>query len=181
MARSYEVVVDINRVSDATAPKVYQWDYGVILTILNAPSSGSYDAHFGIDGMKTALLTRPLVDGTTLTVEIPAALLMQSKTIHCYLYSQNSEPAYGYTVQHIIIPVEPRPQPATTEYTPEQIAYFDELVEQLEREIATVEGLKTSVTEALSGVNAALTKVNSLEFAVDTADGCLYYTMDEGE
>ena len=181
MARSYEVVVDINRVSDATAPKVYQWDYGVILKILNAPTSGSYNAHFGIDGMKTALLAHPVLTDNVLNVEIPAALLMQPKPIHCYLYSQNEEPAYGYTVQHIIIPVEPRPQPSTTEYTPEQIAYFDELVDQLNKEIAIVEGLKTNVTTALEEVDNAIAKVDNITFTVDTTDGCLYYTMEAGE
>lgn len=112
-----------------------------------------------MSGLKETLTVTPTREGDSYLANVPDVLLLRGENLKCYIYIEENDT--GVTVYEIDIPVIPRAKPATSEYTPEKVATFDELVRRLNELIEQVEDMKVPT------------------FSVNPQDGCLYSYTEE--
>lgn len=156
-----------------TAKHVYQWDYGVQLTI-RGNGLKAMDLHFACANSKasyvvTGWLSRGIPQ--VLTCTIPNVLLMQDSTIKCYMYLEDDDS--GVTVREIVIPVIHRARPMESHYTPEEHAQFDVLMSQLRTLLSDTQDAQDLISEGA----VIADKLVNLHMEVNQTDGCLYLDM----
>lgn len=115
--------------STATAPGLYQWDYGQILEIHGLSLPPAVEVHFAIvqstDDAKTRIGTT--IDKVT-KVAIPEFIVEQSGDAVAYIYISNT--TSGKTVKKINMPITARQKPEAFD-APEDAQLFREAIEMV--------------------------------------------------
>lgn len=115
--------------STATAPGLYQWDYGQILEIHGLSLPPAVEVHFAIvqstDDAKTRIGTT--IDKVT-KVAIPEFIVEQSGDAVAYIYI--SDTTSGKTVKKINMPITARQKPEAFD-APEDAQLFREAIEMV--------------------------------------------------
>lgn len=115
--------------STATAPGLYQWDYGQILEIHGLSLPPAVEVHFAIvqstDDAKTRIGTT--IDKVT-KVAIPEFIVEQSRDAVAYIYISDTES--GKTVKKINMPITARQKPEAFD-APEDAQLFREAIEMV--------------------------------------------------
>lgn len=113
--------------------RVYQYDYGMVLTVDGIDLPVAFEAHFS-NTDDTGTSTTQI--GSDSAVTIPDAYLLTGLPIYCWIYLHSGE-TDGETVYKITIPVKRRAQPTNETPTPVQ---------------------QDAITEAIAALNSAVTQ-----------------------
>lgn len=129
---------------------VYQYDHGITLQVHGISTGPVPDFHFGIDGSTKSISVTPTRTDGVVAAKIPDAVLMQHRQVWCYVYIESD--GSGYTSFEIRIPIIPRPKPAGSSYTAEQIDSYNQLLAQLNAELEAAKGFVDIVEEVQGSI-----------------------------
>ena len=113
--------------------RVYQYDYGMVLTVDGIDLPTAFEAHFSNTDDSGTSVTQIGSDGA---VDIPDEYLLTGLPVYCWIYLHTGEDD-GETVYKITIPVKKRAQPTNEEPTPVQ---------------------QDAITQAIAALNSAVTQ-----------------------
>lgn len=140
---------------------LWQYDYGQLLEVrgLNLPFSVEF--HFSQFGAKATTKIGETSEGVT-TVEIPTAMLRNTKPIDVYIFLHVEE-TDGETEYHFVLPVKRRPDYNDVDPTPEQTTLIGQLIDTMND---AVEAAQTSeANAATSERNAGTSETNAANSA----------------
>lgn len=141
-----------------TTRRLFQYDYGQLLTFPDLTTPPAYQVQFCSIGDATTLE----VIGDENGVMIPDELLTRGKMITAYVYLHDTE-SDGETRYTIAIPVATRPEMTDIEPTPEEQRQIDILIAALN------DGVTRSETAATNAHESELSAENSASEAAQSA------------
>ncbi len=145
----------------ATTRRLYQYDYGQLLTFPDLETPPAYQVQFCTVGEPTTLEVIGNADG----VQIPDELLQKGQMITAYVFLHDTE-TDGETRYIIAVPVASRPEMSDIEPTPEEIREIDELIAALNSGVTRSE---TAATEAEQSAAEASTSASGAAQSASTA------------
>lgn len=170
-----------------TTRRLYQYDYGQVLTFPDLTTPPAYQVQFCSIGDTTTLE----VIGDENGVSIPDELLTRGKMITAYVYLHDTE-TDGETRYTIAIPVATRPEMSDIEPTPEEQRQIDILIAALsdgvtrsetaadEAEQSAAEAAQSASDAAISADRAEQAAANAgwMEFHIDENGHLIYERTD---
>lgn len=165
--------------------RVYQYDYGMVLTVDGIDLPTAFEAHFSNADDSGTSVTQIGSDGA---VTIPDEYLLTGLPVYCWIYLHSGEDD-GETVYKITIPVKKRAQPTNETPTPVQqdaitqaIAALNSAVTQTEEKARSAAG---SADDAAGYAEAAKASMESAQEAEENAQQAAMnasgYAEDAGE
>lgn len=118
---------------EARTRRIYQYDYGMVLTVDGIDLPTAFEAHFSNTDDSGTSVTQI---GSDSAVTIPDEFLLTGLPVYCWIYLHSGEDD-GETVYKITIPVKKRAQPTNEEPTPVQ---------------------QDTITQAIAALNSAVTQ-----------------------
>lgn len=153
-----------------TTRRLFQYDYGQLLTFPDLTTPPAYQVQFCSIGDATTLE----VIGDESGVMIPDELLTRGKMITAYVYLHDTE-SDGETRYTIAIPVATRPEMTDIEPTPEEQRQIDTLIAALNdgvtRSETAADEAEQSAAEAAQSASEAATSAQTATGAATTATG----------
>ena len=160
-----------------TTRRLYQYDYGQVLTFPDLTTPLAYQVQFCAIGDTTTLE----VIGNENGVSIPDELLTRGQMITAYVYLHDTE-TDGETRYTIAIPVAKRPEASDIEPTPEEQRQIDILIAALSdgvtRSETAADEAEQSAAEAAQSASDAAISADRAEQAATTA-GWMEMHIDE--
>ena len=126
----------------ATAPALYQYDYGQRLVFQNIDLPSVYEVHFANAGDTDTITALGDDDG----VIIPDELLLDSGSLYAYIYLHAGNDD-GETEYKATIPVLARPKPSETQPTPVQQDIIEQAIAKLTEAVEDYENIITATEE----------------------------------
>lgn len=152
----------------ATTRRLFQYDYGQLLTFPDLTTPPSYQVQFCSIGDTTTLE----VLGDATGVLIPDELLQRGCMITAFVFLHDTE-TDGETRYTIAIPVTARPEMADVEPTPEEIRLIDQLIAALNagvtRSEAAADEAEESAAEAAESASGAAQSATEAQTAAQSA------------
>lgn len=154
----------------ATTRRLFQYDYGQLLTFPDLTTPPSYQVQFCSIGDTTTLE----VLGDATGVLIPDELLQRGRMITAFVFLHDTL-TDGETRYTIAIPVTARPEMTDIEPTPEEIREIDQLIAALNsgvtRSETAADEAEQSAAEAAQSASEAAVSASTATGAATTATG----------
>ena len=105
------IIANFSNSSEVTTDRLFQWDIGQKLRLLNTESSVVPAVHFCNKKSENAIAVNGTGSGGTYEVSIPNSLLAEEYDIVAYVYITNSDESKTIKIVHI--PLTKRPKPVS--------------------------------------------------------------------
>lgn len=127
-----------------TTNELFQWDTGVIASVVPKINDIIYEVHFSTKCMRYAYVASTYMQNNSIYVKIPDEILQSSRDIICYEVTRTAEGKKS--ISETTLTVQKRNKPEDYVYTESERKTYEELQGQIEELTKTVDDLSDKIT-----------------------------------